>query len=161
MPIKTNTGAATPQQAKLAAEFLRTGNVEAAKAAAGYSPKTNTAFQRPAVQAILDEARKEIVAQGKYNLQMAMDEADEAIEFSRATENANAYVKALELKSKLNGLLIEKHQHQIASFSLNIRGVREKPEERAVEHELTPEEEIAIASTTTRVEEEDDEDLFS
>jgi hypothetical protein len=37
-----------------------------------------------------------------------MKEAGQAMEFAKETGNANAYVKAVELRAKLNGLLIDK-----------------------------------------------------
>lgn len=62
-----------------------------------------------------------------YNLEAAMREADEAIAFAIKTGNANAYVKAAELKAKLNGLLVDKMQIQLPAFSLRIGGIDDPP----------------------------------
>lgn len=62
-----------------------------------------------------------------YNAEQAMLEAEEAMQFARETENANAFVKAIELRSKLKGLLIEKHQVQQVGFQINIGGIEDAP----------------------------------
>lgn len=150
----------TERQAKFVAEYCKHGIVQTAALAAGFPKSTASQYgarlmrESPAVMAAIAAHRKDLQAQGKYNLENAMKEADEAIEFARETENANAYVKALELKSKLNGLLVEKHDHRVASFRLNIGGINdEKPP-------LTDEQ--LIETTSARTEEQDEEeDIFS
>lgn len=72
-----------------------------------------------------------------YNIDAAMKECEDAIEFARETENANAYVKAVELKSKLQGLLVEKHQIQQVPFTISIGGIYDElpapPQQVAIE----------------------------
>ena len=118
-----------PRQERFVAEYLKDGNASRAAVAAGYSPKAakdrgwNLLHESPAVMNALEIARKEVAEKSKYNLEKAMNEAQEAIDFAKQTENANAYVKAVELRSKLNGLLIEKHDVRTVGFSINILGV--------------------------------------
>lgn len=128
----------------------------------------------PRIIAELASVRAEIRREAHYDLRAAMMEADEAIQFARETENANAYVKACELKSKLNGLLIEKHQHQVASFSLNIGGINDElpklqtnvpsevlthsPPVAALPHDVQTE---ILTSGVKSEEDEEEEDLFS
>lgn len=124
----------TPQQLKFCEEYVKTmkanngsGNGKEAAIAAGYSEK-GAARQahlllnyNSEVKAYMAKIRNRAEAKGLYSLEMAMREADEAIDFAIATNNANARVKALELKMKLHGLLIEKHHvQQGGQFSINI-----------------------------------------
>jgi phage terminase small subunit len=110
-------------------EYLKTGQGKQSAIKAGYPAKT---AQQNAVALLkkdkfvvdaIAKARGAVVAAGTYNLQMAMKEADDAIKFARKTENANAYVKAVELKTKLNGLLVEKHDHRVAGFAVVVGGI--------------------------------------
>lgn len=116
-------------QAKFVAEYLRHSNGKAAAIAAGYSEDraASTASEllakHPAVIEAVSAARKSLVAEGTYNLKMAMDEAKAAMDFAKETENANAYTKAVELRSKLNGLLIEKHAHTMVGFHVSVGGI--------------------------------------
>lgn len=143
----------TPRQAKFVETYMSTGSQRAAAKAAGYSCASTQAHRvanSKAVKAVVDHARATVKIAAAYNLERAMLEADEAITFAKETENANAYVKALELKSKLNGLLIEKHQHQHASFSLNIGGITEEKREQEV-----------AAETVSTPSSDEEEDIFS
>lgn len=145
-----------PKQAKFVKEYVKTGNQMAAAKAAGYSGTNETAsniVKGAAVKAALDKIREKAIVTAAYNADTAMKEAEEAIEFAKETKNANAYVKAVELRSKLKGLLIEKHQHQVANFSLKIGGIDDEPT-------LPPN---VIPTTTVAVEEEEDEenDVFT
>lgn len=121
----------TPQQAKFVQEFLRSGKQTEAAVAAGYSKATAPARATrllqncAAVKEVIEEARKAVVEKGTYNLEKAMSEADDAIQFAQKTNNANAYVKAVELKAKLNGLLIEKHDVRLSGFAINISGLED------------------------------------
>jgi hypothetical protein len=120
------------KQAKFVAELIATGSGSKAAIAAGYknkSPRQAAANlkQLPQVQEALAEARKEVISRGIYNLEKAMQEAEAAIEFAERTRNANAYVKAVELRSKLNGLLVEKVDVRASGFSLNIVGIASAP----------------------------------
>lgn len=76
----------------------------------------------PIVKALVAEAQKAVQAKINYGLEQAMQEAQDAIEFAKKTENANAYVKAVELRTKLNGLLVEKLDVRQSGFTLNVHG---------------------------------------
>lgn len=119
------------KQQKFIEAFLRTGSTKQAAIAGGYagaegkhgSQIGNQVKRAKAVRDAIEAAQKRVVAKGVYSLEQAMKEADDAILFSRATENANAYVKAVELKAKLNGLLIEKHEINTTPFQIMISGI--------------------------------------
>lgn len=79
---------------------------------AGYNSKTGAyrAERNPLVNGYLSEVRRNAAVRAGYVVATAMDEARDAMGFARETENATAYVKAVELRAKLSGLLIEKHE---------------------------------------------------
>lgn len=124
-----------PRQQKFVEEYLRHGNARNAATAAGYSPKSAkdlaTKFvvqeKSPAVTQALNEARAKSITLAAYNADVAMTECEDAIQFARETENANAYVKAVELKSKLKGLLVEKLDVRQVGFQIQISGIDGPP----------------------------------
>lgn len=113
-------------QLRFIAEYVKDGNAKRAAIAAGYAEKSAKSIgysllQVPAVQDAVEATRKEVQVQAVYNLAESMREAEEAMKFAKETENANAYVKAVELRSKLNGLLIERVDLRAQSgFHVNI-----------------------------------------
>jgi phage terminase small subunit len=125
------------QYDKFIAEYMKHGNATRAAIAIGFpesraKQKGHELKNAPYVKEKIDQNRKEIAAKGIYNLEMAMKEADDAIQFAIETGNANAYVKAIEHKSKLNGLLIERQEIRTASFSIMI-DLGEEPKPPAID----------------------------
>lgn len=120
---------------KFVTAYLAHGDGTRAAVEAGYSEASADSqacvllLHNTYVRGKVEAARAKIQAKGVYNLEKAMREADDAIEFARSTKNANAYVKAVELKSKLNGLLVEKHEVKQVGFQIQIRGVNEIPQQ--------------------------------
>lgn len=151
MSNKKRSGPLKPRERKFVEEYLKHGHSKQAALAAGFPERRASTWgselvrHHTEVKAALAEARSKSVTAAAYNIQAAMSEADSAIQFARETENANAYVKAVELKSKLNGLLIEKHQHQVANFQLNVEGIHDIPAE------------VVVATSVVGDEDEDDE----
>lgn len=99
-----------PRHARFAAEWVKTGNAQAAAVACGYSPKSarqigTKILKDPLVRAEVDRIRAEVRESGKYNLEKAMKECEDAMAFAKRTDNATALVKAVELRSKLSGLM--------------------------------------------------------
>lgn len=130
VPTPNNdTDVLSPQQLRFITEYLKNGrNGTQAALAAGYAPKnagrqahvllTTSRKIKEFLATATKEAAKEV---GVYSLQDAMTDANEAIQFAIATNNANARVKAVELKMKLHGLLIERHDiRSPAPFSFTI-----------------------------------------
>lgn len=110
-----------PQQAKFAEEYLRTGKKRDSAAAAGYkcpSDKANQLLHHPGVASIIHEVRDTVSKKLSYTADTAMLEAEDAIAFAKDTGNANALVKAIELRSKIMGLLVDKHEFQGTPFHL-------------------------------------------
>lgn len=96
---------------------------------AGFFAQTATKLMRnPLVIEELARQRQIVRARTGYDAEAMMNELDAAITHAKETENAGAYVKAIELKGKLHGLLIERvDQRQVAAFSINISGIDDQP----------------------------------
>jgi hypothetical protein len=92
---------------------------------AGYDKTAGSRLMKhPAIAAEVERRRAELRKETDYDVKAAMREAEEAMDFSRQTRNANAYVKAVELRSKLMGLLVEKMDvRQLTNFRINILGM--------------------------------------
>src|SRR5829696_1330190 len=84
---------------------------QAAKAAgfsASYADKAGSTLETlPPIVAMLSEIREEAKRMAVYDLTKAMDEAQMVIDFAKAHRNPMALCKAVELRAKLCGLLVE------------------------------------------------------
>jgi transposase-like protein len=81
-------------------------------------------FRKECVKVEIEKRMAELREKTGYSLEVSMAEAGEGMELARETKNANAFVKAIEHRAKLNGLLIEKLQHiGNAPFSINVVGL--------------------------------------
>lgn len=81
---------------------------------AGYSPRW--AAQRAhhlindpgPVRDALERVRNELAQTTQYNGERAMAEAEKAMAFAERTDNANAMVRAIELRARISGVLRDK-----------------------------------------------------
>jgi phage terminase small subunit len=85
----------------------------AAALAAGYSASFSKVAghrfrRRPAVVAAVEAIREQGRTLAAYDLAAAMREANDAATFARANKNSMALVKAVELRARLSGLLIDR-----------------------------------------------------
>ena len=105
----------SPRQMRFAAEYIKDPAANGTKAAerAGYSPRC--AKQRacyllklPNVAAEIEAMRVAVRTGAVYDAVVAMDELKAGMDFAKATENATAFVRAVELRSKLSGLLSDR-----------------------------------------------------
>lgn len=119
----------TGRQQLFVKHYLTTGNGKEAAELAGYK-KTNCAHmaycllnENPLVLKAIEEGRKSVFKKLGYGLEQMMEETADAIEFARKTENANAWVKALELRAKLHGLIDKHDARNQAAFQINIMGL--------------------------------------
>ena len=64
----------------------------------------------PKVSARVVELRAPVIVKMQYGLEQAMLEAAEAFQVAKAKENGGAMVAAVQLRAKLNGLLVEKRE---------------------------------------------------
>jgi hypothetical protein len=101
-------------QLRFIAELQRGLQGTDAAIAAGYSAKTakHAAYQlqhqNKLVIAELKKVRTNLAVATEYNGERAADDCDKGMDFALRTQNANAFIKAVELKAKLTGLLREK-----------------------------------------------------
>ncbi len=117
---------------ELFVEALITG-VSGAEAArrAGYREsnargRASALLKDPLVQEELERRRTALREMTAYDVGHAMGELDSCMEFARETKNAGALAKAIELRTKLSGLLIERRDvrgaHAIRVEVVNFSG---------------------------------------
>lgn len=114
----------TPLQQAFVHEYAK-GDKSATQAAiaAGYSPRTArvqvySLLRNAGVKAELDRIRERITKKTVYDATAAFNEAGEAMEIARKTNNSHAFTKAVELRSKLHGLLTDKLLVETVSVDL-------------------------------------------
>lgn len=62
------------------------------------------------------ELRKPVVEKAQYGLEQAMAEAEDALKTAKGKENGGAMVAAVQLRAKLNGLLVEKKEIRVGAI---------------------------------------------
>lgn len=115
----------TPKQQAFIAAYQ--GGMTALDAAihAGYSPRTakQAAYQlkhkNKLVAAELAKAQQRLAEAAEYNGERCMAELDKAIAFAVQTKQPNAYVKAIELRARLAGLLRDKVDVTVERIDIN------------------------------------------
>lgn len=87
---------------------------------AGYKTTAGAykADRNPIVLKYLSDAKRSAAMVSGYVVAIAMDEAKEGMIFAKETNNANAYCKAVELRAKLSGLLIDR----VEVFTADLKG---------------------------------------
>lgn len=70
--------------------------------------KASLLMAKGEVRVRVEELRRPVVEKVQYGLEQAMIEAAEAMEIAREKMNGGAMVAAVQLRAKLNGLLVEK-----------------------------------------------------
>jgi hypothetical protein len=121
-------------RSKLAIEGVLSGQSRtAALVSAGYSRsyaerRAGWFFTRPEVRSALEEgwaaARKETM----YNLEQAMKETSIGMELSIKTSNSMSYIKAVELRIRLQGLL----QDVVRLEVVDVRGALAEARQRTI-----------------------------
>jgi len=123
-PEPARGGTLTPlQQAFVQAYAVGDKNATQAAIAAGYSPRTARVqvydlLRNPGVKAELDRIRERITKKTVYDATAAFNEAGEALEIARKSNNSHAFTKAVELRAKLHGLLTDKLLVETVSVDL-------------------------------------------
>lgn len=72
--------------------------------------KANELLANGNVTVRIEELRKPVVEKLQYGLEEAMKEAAEAFDVSKGKEQGGAMVAAVQLRSKLNGLLVDRKE---------------------------------------------------
>jgi phage terminase small subunit len=115
----------SPMQQRFIAELQRGLPGTEAAIAAGYSPKTakhaayDLQHRNALVMAELRKVRAHLSALTEYNGERAADDCDKGMQFALRTDNANAFMKAVELKARLNGLLRDKLDVTVERLDIN------------------------------------------
>ena len=84
--------------------------------------------KNPDIAAALEAIREKGRTLAGYDLAAAMKEAVDVIDFAKKNHNSMAYCKAVELRAKLSGLLIDR----VEVFTADLRGAIEKAQARVV-----------------------------
>ena len=122
------------RQALFVAAYVRgTSAVQAAKQA-GYGPAyadgaSKYLLPQPAIKSAIDAARSQLQKTTAYGLQEAVAEIDAFVSEVRGDKQPNrvSIVKALELKAKLHGLLVERVRlEEHVDFSGDLLAARER-----------------------------------
>jgi Terminase small subunit len=123
----------TDQQHKYVQHLAAGMGSRAAARAAGYSDSyakvaAHRLQKKPAVAAAIEEIRKKGCEMAAYDLSRAMAEAQEVITFAKQNKNSMAYCKAVELRAKLSGLLIDR----VEAVVVDLRGALEQAKTRVL-----------------------------
>ncbi len=128
-----------PKQLQFVANYIRQGSVPKAALEAGYSESKSVLhnlrrlLEDPRVAPLLVAAKQKVLVdeatnEAKFTYEMAMAEAEEAMRFAKEMENAGAFVKAVEHRAKLSGLLVDKIDlSQNVNFRIVIGGIDDQP----------------------------------
>jgi len=97
---------------------------------AGYSPKRADAtaqrlLRTPKIKAAVELMRAEVAERASYTVERCMAELEKGMAFALTTENASAYVRAVELRGKLTGILVDRLDARVAvgTFQINVEGL--------------------------------------
>ncbi len=132
----------TPRQQRFIAAYQIGMSALQAAVAAGYSKKSakhaaySLMHENPKVMAELERVRQELAAAAEYNGEKCMAELDSAITFAKENKQANAYVKAIELRARLAGLLRDKLDITVERVDLS--GALEEAKARLVRPSCDP-----------------------
>jgi len=74
--------------------------------------KAYALMKKGEIRARIEEIRKPVIEKVRYGLEDAMKEAEEAMQICRRKEQGGAMVAAVQLRSKLNGLIVEKRENR-------------------------------------------------
>lgn len=110
------------REARFVAEYMKHGVESRAARDAGYS-KSGILSHNRKVSLAVQMARKAVAFRINYSVADAMNELLEAIDFSKETENAMAYVRAVETRAKIAGHMDNREEHNQPAINFIIRGV--------------------------------------
>lgn len=118
------------RKATFVQHYLRVGNGAEAARLAGYSPRcarerASTLLNRdPAVKAAVEAGRQAMEDRNKFTIDHMVQQLDSDRAFAIETKNATAAVRASELKAKLFGMMVDRHDvRTVGSFAIVIEGI--------------------------------------
>ena len=95
---------------------------------ASYARKASGLLKNPSIRQAIDAIQAEARTVAVYGVVEAMREAGKAMQFATQHKNANAYVKAVELRAKLSGLLIDR----VELVTVDLSGAIERAQHRVL-----------------------------
>ena len=122
----------TPQHVAFVTSVAGGAKPADAYMSAGYSANRQTASKSayrlladPAVDHALTMLKADLAKRAAYDFDAFIAELDAAVAFAIKTENATAYVRAVELKGKASGHIVDRvdQRNVTAGFQIQIAGV--------------------------------------
>ena len=128
------TGRLSHKQLQFLNEYAKTNHIKNAAMSVGYTARSAPqmglrTLRNPLAQEYLQTLRTNSQAISGYDVATAMAEALDVIHFAKEHRNANAYCKAVELRAKLSGLLIDR----VEVFSADLKGALLAASKRVIE----------------------------
>lgn len=128
----THEPALNERQRKLV-QFVASGmNTQQAAKAAVFSPsyarKSSRLLRHPAIAQAIAAIRSEARTVAMYGVVEAMREASDAAAFAKASKQSMALVRAVELRAKLSGLLVDR----VEVVNVDLRGALERAQVRVI-----------------------------
>ena len=82
-------------------------------------------LKMPTIKAAVDAVRSATAATTMYSQATAMLELDEAMTFAKKTDNASAFVRSVELRARIAGVLVDRLDARLAigGFVINVHGL--------------------------------------
>lgn len=130
----------TPYQARFVREYIQCNCAQKAIIAAGYKgrgPRQRGWYLLHSIPAVVEAIaafRKAIVTEGKYGFEKAMDETERAINFAMEHKAPNAIPRLIELRMKMNGLLVERIDIHVQPIDISA-ALAEAKNRAAIAHE--------------------------
>lgn len=128
----------SPQQVSFIDSYLQHGNATRAAIDAGYSTASARStgcrlLKNEIVAEHIGREQRKVMTKSGYGLKACLQEAEEMRQFAIETKNANAAVKAVELKAKLVGLIDGPDRSTVAPLIINIGNIHESSIETSFE----------------------------
>jgi hypothetical protein len=123
----------TPQQLRILEGYVNHGNLTRAARDAG----CDSAPKGKAMEAALKQVHKSLAMKFRYNAAAAFEDINDAADFAKDNRAAMALVKAIELKMKLAGHLVERKENNVnvglnlGGFQIVIHGIDDPDYEKA------------------------------
>jgi hypothetical protein len=118
----------SPRQSRFVDAVVTERTLTAAAAKAGYAWPDKIAgklLSKPELRRAVDLMKELGAVRARYTVDTMMAELGKGMEFALTTENAAAYVRAVELRGKLTGILVDRLDARIAvgGFVVNVSGL--------------------------------------
>ena len=105
--------------------YVKHFNATQAAKDAGYSEKragrkAYELLKNPLIQDYVEQLKREQLALVTVDKASLNKDLEQVKAWCKEDRNLSAYIRAVEAQAKLNGLLVERHEHKVASIVVNI-----------------------------------------